>query len=610
MPQRNSTTREQLAGNTALRRSPRFLPSNHSAREDPKTPVPKSKTKRVPSLDRSSIATPRKSSAEEVPRKLRDSRSGSRYLQKLNTGSRGSATLIAGVRLRRSPRFSGNEHIPDELVKNTSPCPSKFKSFSGVNKAEYTINACKEVVAEIEKRVTRSSSRKNHDERNGFIESASVDVLQEDCPKAEDEIEKRVTRSSSRKNPDERNGFIESASVDVLEEDCPKAEDIINTCKEVVAKIEKRVIRSSSWKNSDERNGFIKGASADVSRKEDFPKVTANSCNEFGGRVDKTATCKSGPNKGKGSGFVDICSNDANGTKLIGVKRKREQVGINDDDTVQGWTRDQELALQRAYYAAKPTPHFWKKVARLVPGKSAQDCFDKVHTDQLTPLQPRNHSRAGKTCLSSFSITESTLLESPKPRRPSGHVRKSQLAQKTVRHLIEKQYNADQHGEADLFSILEESTFSSSTGTMLSTPECQVKRPGDLKKCHERSSTACKKHVSRLSNSKGTTLTSPPVLKPVKNKALHEKYIDLLHFREAKRRSAFAKATKLKPGKENRNEGYVQKTDVIKAAKNALAFDAKDVIHKFQHLKASPESRYSSFDDDVERDDDENDDEL
>ncbi|ONK68270.1 uncharacterized protein A4U43_C05F9500 [Asparagus officinalis] len=29
------------------------------------------------------------------------------------------------------------------------------------------------------------------------------------------------------------------------------------------------------------------------------------------------------------------------------------------------WTRQQEASLQRAYLAAKPSPHFWKKVAKM-----------------------------------------------------------------------------------------------------------------------------------------------------------------------------------------------------------------------------------------------------
>ena len=51
--------------------------------------------------------------------------------------------------------------------------------------------------------------------------------------------------------------------------------------------------------------------------------------------------------------------------KVIGVKRKRNHVDKG-HRIVEGWTKDQELALQRAFLVAKPTPHFWKKVAKLV----------------------------------------------------------------------------------------------------------------------------------------------------------------------------------------------------------------------------------------------------
>ena len=50
--------------------------------------------------------------------------------------------------------------------------------------------------------------------------------------------------------------------------------------------------------------------------------------------------------------------------------------------------------------------------------------------------------------------------------------------------------------------------------------------------------------------------------------------------------------------------------DSVKAAKDALVFDAKDVIHQFQHVKVSPMSNCSDFDDDgVEMNDDEFEDE-
>lgn len=49
----------------------------------------------------------------------------------------------------------------------------------------------------------------------------------------------------------------------------------------------------------------------------------------------------------------------------IGVKKKRKR-GEEDSGISNGWTKEQELELQRAYFAAKPTPHFWKKVSKMV----------------------------------------------------------------------------------------------------------------------------------------------------------------------------------------------------------------------------------------------------
>jgi len=44
-----------------------------------------------------------------------------------------------------------------------------------------------------------------------------------------------------------------------------------------------------------------------------------------------------------------------------GEKRKR-----NGDEIGKGWTKEQDLSLQRAYLTAKPSPHFWKNVSKLV----------------------------------------------------------------------------------------------------------------------------------------------------------------------------------------------------------------------------------------------------
>lgn len=55
------------------------------------------------------------------------------------------------------------------------------------------------------------------------------------------------------------------------------------------------------------------------------------------------------------------------GSEEINVYRKRKQVEEGKvSGKIRGWTKEQEVALQRAYFATKPTPSFWKKVSKLV----------------------------------------------------------------------------------------------------------------------------------------------------------------------------------------------------------------------------------------------------
>ncbi|XWS33414.1 hypothetical protein CRYUN_Cryun22dG0080600 [Craigia yunnanensis] len=242
--------------------------------------------------------------------------------------------------------------------------------------------------------------------------------------------------------------------------------------------------------------------------------------------------------EGRESERREICDRNED----VGVKRERKRKSdVGGDGIVQGWTREQELALQRAYFSAKPTPNFWKKVSKL---------------------------------------------------------------KKTVRHLLRKHYHVDQGDEADLFSILEPNTSSSMhalPNVMLSTPKNLLEKQGFLLKCNERSSSGPKKHHSKLGNSCTGALISPPVLKQIKNRALHEKYIDQLHNREAKRRAESTRAEKEVLGKENRGSIQILKIDKVRVAKNALVSDARYVINQLHHLQTT--SADNSLD--MDNDDDE-----
>ncbi|XP_038701685.1 uncharacterized protein LOC119998426 isoform X2 [Tripterygium wilfordii] len=286
----------------------------------------------------------------------------------------------------------------------------------------------------------------------------------------------------------------------------------------------------------------------------------------------------------------------------VGLSRKRKR-GEEGNATAQGWTKEQELALQRAYFLAKPTPHFWKKVH----GKSAQDCFDRVHSDHMTPPQPLPRSRANKMNSSSigkFSLSASKLinLNWQNIRKPGCNKQKACLVQKTVRQLLQKHSQVNEDNGADLFSVLEPNMTSSAQAlqpnAILSTPKRFTGKEEFLQKCNERSTSVQKKPLSRLNNVCQVDFVSPPVFKHVKNKAIHEKYIDQLHRREAKRKAASEFPKKGLAGKENRWEINVQKTDLIRAAKDALVTEARDVVSQLHQHQDDASSDRSNFDDD------------
>lgn len=255
-----------------------------------------------------------------------------------------------------------------------------------------------------------------------------------------------------------------------------------------------------------------------------------------------------------------------------------------------------------------------------VPGKSAQECFDRIHSDHVTPPQPRPRSRAKITTNSSplgeFSLSASKLLNpiKSKAKRHGCSKQRSHLAQKTVRALLHKHYQVHQEFEADLFSVLEPSigpcTETSQPSVVPSTPQNSQVKQGFIQKSSQISSSGHKKPLSRFSNSSETSLVSPPVLKQVKNKVLHEKYIDQLHIREAKRKTLAKNTKKFTVGIEETKKSHIQEMDV-RTAKIALVSDARDAVNKLQHLQANARGNSSeSEDDEIASDDEEDEDEI
>lgn len=219
----------------------------------------------------------------------------------------------------------------------------------------------------------------------------------------------------------------------------------------------------------------------------------------------------------------------------IGEKRKR--------DGVEDGVRNKSLLCKELISQQSQHLNFGKKflgcVDLLVPGKSVEECFDRIRSDHLTPPQPRTRSRAKIKDPSPLSFSASKLI-SPAATKSKrlGFRRRTLQAQKTVRQILQKQQKEDQDYNVDLFAFLEPTIspdLLQEGGAFVSPPPS--KASPSLTGCRQISSSFQRKHASRLDRLQKAAFTSLPVLRQIKNKALHEKYIDQLHCRDAKRKA-------------------------------------------------------------------------
>ncbi|KAM0823538.1 hypothetical protein ACQ4PT_070806 [Festuca glaucescens] len=255
------------------------------------------------------------------------------------------------------------------------------------------------------------------------------------------------------------------------------------------------------------------------------------------------------------------------------------------------WTEEQDLTLRQAYFTARPSPHFWKRVSKMVPGKSAEECFNRVHADLSTPTPMAPRARTSKSQFSPlghFTLSDPkfpNLLEPLVARRTAKQ--KSLAAQKTVRHLLKKHSLIDQAQEADHFSIFETSPSALQLNIPLEdspgTPENYL-NSFPLNK-YNVSSSARKRPLSRLKTKQAEP--SPEVLKPLKNVVLHEKYINQLSRREGAKKPRKKAAGTIATDPENERPLLEQQAGVVKAAKNALMSEATDFICQFKKLQAN-----------------------
>ncbi|XP_019172945.1 PREDICTED: uncharacterized protein LOC109168390 [Ipomoea nil] len=551
---RHRTSVEEDKHAVSLRRSPRFLPKNQQDLEHPVTPEIEPRAIRVPNADSTPLSSNRKISLNKKQREA-----SGRTAEKSN-GSVMSGDSSTGP--RRSSRLISRFECSKEVSK-------KAKAMEITNGSVISSNSCTRsrrssiLVSQVEdftplrrsKRIAENGSFGKRIAKD-WIEVSSVEKGYRDvvvaCP--------AIRNSNKTPNPPEI-----------------KSKPRVNSSNKSVLKSEKRATRSSCLSQADEgkakHGGRIgKPSTSKLEKIETFPTKSPSEVAIEGGENPEES--------------IDL------GEKQRGVKRKRAQ---EEDGHViaKGWTKEQELALQKAYFAAKATPKFWKKVAKMVPGKSAQECFDRIHLDHLTPPQPRPRSRAKKAGLLLSPPSASKLLQTADANAKKLRCSKlkshfSQKAVREVREMMEKQYNnIDRDKEADVFSVLESRTDQSNEAFQeaanVVTPEVKLDRVSFLGRCSERSSSGHKVPRSQLSNLPGAALFSPPVLKPIKNKALHDRYIDQLHCREARRTAASLRTAT----HNHRNGNQDQQVNTIQDAKNALIFDARDAIHKFQNSQTN-----------------------
>ncbi|CAA0811133.1 Homeodomain-like superfamily protein [Striga hermonthica] len=564
MPNRRRTSNEEQKTTTALRRSPRFIHRNQACVEYSETPRPTLRKSQIDSFStpcHSEIQKNGNSVSKSSKKPRKDSGSSSRLNCAANfsglvekrvtrSSTRGAQSLHCG--LNHYGEIPENDNAESNCWgKSSERCirSSRLEDMSKVGKSEEILDSEKQHV--VEKRVTRSS-----------LGNKSVN----DYVYSDKDVSKRVRASST----------------------LVKAKAGVDFPQKSTHNIEKRVTRGALL--VERPNGMS----------------THMACKVVVSNERKT--------KGDGEENREAGERKCKRKMQVGVKRKRDQTE-GDCEFNRAWSQEQELALRRAYFAAKPTPQFWKKVSKMVHGKSAEECFNRIHYNHLTPPQPRTRSRTNKKEQSPVPYSASKLLSPAgiRTKKIKSH-RRTLVAQKTVRQILEKQCNENHDYKADLFSVLEPGIELSSLDFQISTPFVSPvpnRASSVLSRCLEMSSSAPhKKQHSRLSCSQSAAFVSPPVLKQIKNKALHDKYIDQLHCRDARRKMESLRNLKCVQGKKDKLLSHSQ-VNLVKSAKDALFFDAQEAITKFRSLQSSTngdideDDKIIDHNDENEEDDDE-----
>lgn len=403
MCERNSINRNLRTPTTSLRRSPRFVQQVQPVTYfDPKTPKLERSRRRgsYSDIDPFQKDSLKKSFEQRKGEGLDKEKDAYKKPKHFTTGGVKQKKLKNGENtdtlcLRRSPRFFGACNVKgsgyEEYKKNDFRKPRtqrrieedevsekvthfRSKSSKKLRPRERGISRGLDGVSKNSHCSRRSSSSFPGDSRDFSYENSKRDDLLSktervfDFPRKSDVGKSRpVTRGFVSRNKEVTSGIIPFSGEVVVVEDVQKRLDVqkikagANSSEQCLYKVEKRVTRSSTCRTELRDNipncGDCKGEkkpNKNVSF-ECVEKVSSEQC--MNGQKCSSSLSAEGKERKRAANEGE--------EELIGTRRKR------DDGIVQGWTREQELALQRAYLEAKPTPQFWKKVSKMVKKNSA-----------------------------------------------------------------------------------------------------------------------------------------------------------------------------------------------------------------------------------------------
>ncbi|KAH7426403.1 hypothetical protein KP509_10G000800 [Ceratopteris richardii] len=311
---------------------------------------------------------------------------------------------------------------------------------------------------------------------------------------------------------------------------------------------------------------------------------------------------------------------------------------VEDVNSGNGWTPEQDAALQHAYFQIRPSSNFWFHVAKKVPGKTAKDCFDRFYSAHPTPSVPQSRSKKMAADSPVRTIKFSSPMSSLKRKGSSGRGKQGLLkAHKTVRHILRQQKIADEAYEADIFSVVEPlasgdallwnckgKTISPSPGLKgrhfqnhVVTPalkgryfESYLMTPGSYSCGNEKWRSSSSKrsrfdHDHSYDTSRSTselTLLSPEVLKPEQDPKRLDRFLDILHLRRVhNRKFSSSKRTCHDQGESLESEKGTALP--VAAAREAIWSDVNEVLKTSMQKKSNAEEEETGFTSDDAEDD-------